>query len=438
MFSAESKDWTLSNVTEFQQFGSDHRVKEKSGLVESAPQLVLEVQPPMPIILELQHSNKTAQEATERFKVAERKVTEVQMTADEEAEKRLESEQKLKENEERLQESNARVKQEANEKDQLQFELDAARQSVKEFQKKLQEKEVELENSNVEMSRREENFQQKIQQKEEHVRELQAQLTQMEERWLVSKSEISILDEEDLGKGGWGEVRVAMFRGVRVAAKSLFQSIRSKYYQQLFIREMNFASRVRHPNLVQFIGACMDDEDMLILMELMPTSLRKELERKEFHLPERVRGLISLDIVRALNYLHQMRPDAIIHRDISSANVLLEPVAVDSWRAKLTDYGSVNFQRQVKTVGPGNISYASPESHEATHQSPKMDIFSFGVLVLEMCTGKFPDITKRKLEISSLEQGFWKKLIQECVSEKPGKRPSAAQLIERIRSQLEE
>ena len=93
--------------------------------------------------------------------------------------------------------------------------------------------------------------------------------------WLVRRAEIHMTSEK-LGGGGWGEVKVAEFRGVRVAAKVLFKQLQSPYYHNIFIREMNMASRVRHPNLVQFIGASMDTE-MVILMELMPTSVRQHL-----------------------------------------------------------------------------------------------------------------------------------------------------------------
>ena len=81
---------------------------------------------------------------------------------------------------------------------------------------------------------------------------------------------------------------------MQVAAKSLYQAIRSGYYQRLFIREMNMAARVRHPNLVQFIGACMEG-DMVILTELLPTSLRRELEREGYRMSPQQLLSISLD-----------------------------------------------------------------------------------------------------------------------------------------------
>ena len=84
--------------------------------------------------------------------------------------------------------------------------------------------------------------------------------------------EINLIGPE-LGRGGWATVSIAMFRGVHVAAKSIHRQIISLHNIQLFRREMNVAARIRHPNLVQFIGATSEGE-MVILIELMPTSLR--------------------------------------------------------------------------------------------------------------------------------------------------------------------
>ena len=250
-----------------------------------------------------------------------------------------------------------------------------------------------------------------------------------ERQWVVERREVHIT-EEVLGEGGWGEVKVAEFRGTRVAAKSLYQAIGSRYYEDLFIREMNMASHVRHPNLAQFIGACMEG-GMVILTELLPTSLRRELERGSCRIPQDHNQLksISLDVARALNYLHQMQPDPIIHRDISSANVLLERLADECWRAKVTDYGSVNFQRELKTVGPGSLVYAAPETHTPALQSPKMDVFSFGVLLVEMCTARFPEASARERLIASIQSREWVGLIRRCIRPDRDDRPSAAEII---------
>ena len=243
--------------------------------------------------------------------------------------------------------------------------------------------------------------------------------------WAVDREEIQ-LTGETLGRGGWAEVRVAKFRGAWVAAKCLYGQIISHYNRGLFIREMNVAARIRHPNLLLFIGATLQGE-LTILTELMSTSLRALLEQGE--LPQRQLISIAYDVVKALNYLHLMRPDPIIHRDVSSANVLLDQGHGNSWKAKLSDYGSVNFLRQVETVSPGNPTYAAPEANNPAQQSNKMDIFSFGVLLVEMCTARFPDPAARERLIRSIREPRLVGLVRQCTAENKDRRPSAADLI---------
>ena len=251
--------------------------------------------------------------------------------------------------------------------------------------------------------------------------------------WLVRRAEIHMTSEK-LGGGGWGEVKVAEFRGVKFAAKVLFKQLQSPYYHNIFIREMNMASRVRHPNLVQFIGASMDTE-MVILMELMPSSLRQHLADNAPSIPSTAfRRTVSLDVARALNYLHLMQPDPIIHRDISSANVLLEPHSIHSWRAKVTDYGSVNLQNQLTTKNPGNPVYSAPESCDPSIQTTKMDIFSFGVLLAEMCTAQFPEVATREAMIRSISEKHWVDMIRGCIQEDQQKRPSASRISTQLKA----
>ena len=242
---------------------------------------------------------------------------------------------------------------------------------------------------------------------------------------MVQRNEIG-LTREELGRGGWAAVKVAVFRGTRVAAKCFFQQIVSPYNCQLFRREMNMASRIRHPNLVQFVGATLQGE-MIILTELMPTSLRAVLEQRAISHNEITS--ISLDVARALNYLHLMQPQPVVHRDISSANVLLEPGLNNSWKAKVSDYGSVNQLQSLQTKGAGNPTYAAPEANTRDQQTPKMDIFSFGVLLIEMCTDQFPELNEREEQIESITDPRFLAVVKRCLDESKDKRPTAAELI---------
>ena len=250
--------------------------------------------------------------------------------------------------------------------------------------------------------------------------------------WVVDRQEVELTGEE-LGRGGWAVVKVAHFRGQRVAAKCLHGHIISPYNRRKFQREMQIADRVRHPNLLLFLGATLKGEP-LILTELMPTSLRAVLGQRALSRGQVVS--IGRDVASALNYLHLMKPDPVLHRDISSANVLLEPSGTDnSWKAKVSDYGSANYQLQLGTVGPGCPAYAAPEANNPARQSPKMDVFSYGVLLLEMASREMPDEEERRREL--LREMGWpamEGLVRECTREEQEGRPTMAVVLKRVSS----
>ena len=256
---------------------------------------------------------------------------------------------------------------------------------------------------------------------------------QNQTHWVVLKEEINIT-QEVIGKGGWGEVRAANFRGLKVAAKCLYEIILSDYNISIFAREMEIAARVRHPNLLQFIGATQEGNP-IILSELMPTSLRKELEKSPLTRSQIVR--IAQDICAALNYLHLWKPHPILHRDVSSPNVLLEPSGKGQWKAKLSDYGSANLAHQISTtVGPGSPAYSAPEARYPDLHSPAMDVYSFGVLLMEMIVRKPPPPTTvaREVEVENVPWASFKQLIQKCIQREYQNRPSTGQVLIEITS----
>ena len=299
----------------------------------------------------------------------------------------------------------------------------------------LQRRAAELQTQVVDSNRRAE---ERVQHMERSLAETRQSLRQSEERhqissthWAVRREEIELTGPQ-LGAGGWATVSVAKFRGAQVAVKRIHNQIISRHNIQLFQREMNIAARLRHPNLIQFIGATMEGE-MMIIMELMATSLRSQLETEEYFQPKLVKA-ISLDVAVGLNYLHLIQPDPIVHRDISSANVLLEELPHSKWRAKLTDYGSVNVVRQLRTENPGSPAYAAPEASNPRLQSPKMDIYSFGALILEMLTGRLPAPDQRPGLLCQVHHEQLLHLIRRCFSENPEDRPSASGIISELSS----
>ena len=176
--------------------------------------------------------------------------------------------------------------------------------------------------------------------------------------WVISRDHIQ-LTGRFLGRGGWGSVVEGKYCGCSVAVKQIHELILSPHNRNLFEREMDIASRCRHPCLLQFIGATNDEGNPLFVTELMETSLRTLLEQRA--LSDAEMSFISLDVARALNYLHQKQPSPIIHRDISSANVLLWRQG-EHWRGKVSDYGTANFMHQTMTVAPGAMIYSAPEA----------------------------------------------------------------------------
>ena len=315
---------------------------------------------------------------------------------------------------------------------ELQTQVQGANRRVRELQTQVDD-----------ASRRVGELQTQVQGSEDRVQDLQRSLAETTQElrlcedllqensthWVVRREHIELTGPE-LGVGGWATVTVAKFRGIQVAVKRIHDEIISHHNLRLFQREMNMAARLRHPNLVQFIGATMEGE-MMIVMELMATSLRNQLQREMYFQPLTVKA-ISLDVARGLNYLHLVHPDPIVHRDISSANVLLEQLPLGNWKAKLTDYGTVNLVRQIHTANPGSPAYAAPEASNPHLQSPKMDMYSFGALILEMLTGRLPVPDDRPGMFRKVQHEQFLHLIRRCLSDTPENRPSSSDIISEL------
>ena len=279
-----------------------------------------------------------------------------------------------------------------------------------------------------------------LQEKDEELHQLQEAVHMYQQRalandhWVINKDEVTLTTEE-LGRGSYAVVTVGIFRGLRVAVKSLHNIIISDYNQGLFSREMSIASRVRHPNLVQFIGATKVGNP-LILTELMSTSLNQELRRNRLSNQQILS--IAQDVALGLNYLHLFKPQPIIHRDVSSPNILLKPCTGPAgFEAKVADYGTAKLVQvdSTGTVMPGNVAYAAPEARDPDQHSPAMDVYSYSVLLMEMTLGSPPEMTmaEREVQSGSVSWSDMKSLIQRGLNANFRARLTMAQVIESLK-----
>ena len=242
--------------------------------------------------------------------------------------------------------------------------------------------------------------------------------------WIISRDQFVI--GKEIGRGAWAAVHKATFQGTTVAAKCLHTLITSPATRQLFQREMEMALTCQHQNIVTFFGTTLEGPPV-ILMELMDSSLRSayEEERVKDH---QIHGILH-DVAKALHFLHT-RPDPVIHRDVSSANVLLKVLYNDDWQAKLGDLGTANIQQQIATPGPGAIIYGAPEAANPKKHSPKMDVYSFGVLVLETLTKTHPfdkvDVLKAQVK---QQYPQYDQLVTSCTIQQSSDRPTMYDVI---------
>ena len=209
---------------------------------------------------------------------------------------------------------------------------------------------------------------------------------------------IVLYKSQTLGTGSYGGVCKAKCDSLLCAAKIMHPTLfdlrdpGTTSYLRRFEEECRLLSLARHPNVVQYLATYRDPETHLpvLLMELCDESLCRFLERSVGPLPYHTELNISHDIALALVYLHT---NGLIHRDLTGNNVLM----IGGVRAKVTDFGmsklaGINPRMTPLTLCPGNLQYMSPEAlEEPPSYTEKLDIFSLGVLLVQIMTRQFPD-----------------------------------------------
>ncbi|CAM8986400.1 unnamed protein product [Rhodiola kirilowii] len=247
-----------------------------------------------------------------------------------------------------------------------------------------------------------------------------------------------------------GTFRIALWRGTIVAVKKLGDEVISDEEKvKAFTDELALLQKLRHPNVVQFLGAVTQSNPMMIVTEYLPKGdLCLYLKRKGALKPA-LAVKFALDIARGLNYLHEHKPEAIIHRDLEPSNILRD----DSGHLKVADFGVskllkfANTVKESRPVTDTSWRYVAPELFKNEEYDTKVDVFSFALILQEMIEGHPPFPDKQEIDVPKayvanerppfragpkLYAHGLKELIEESWVEEPLMRPRFSQIIHRL------
>ncbi|KAH1264651.1 Integrin-linked protein kinase 1 [Glycine max] len=208
--------------------------------------------------------------------------------------------------------------------------------------------------------------------------------------WEVDPSELDFSNSVCIGKGSFGEILKAHWRGTPVAVKRILPSLSDdRLVIQDFRQEVNLLVKLRHPNVVQFLGAVTDRKPLMLITEyLRGGDLHKYLKDKGALSPSTAINF-GLDIARGMAYLHN-EPNVIIHRDLKPRNVLLVNSSAD--HLKVGDFG---LSKLIKVQSAHDVykmtdRYMAPEVLKHRRYDKKVDVFSFAMILYEMLEGEPP------------------------------------------------
>ncbi|XP_072093396.1 serine/threonine-protein kinase VIK isoform X2 [Arachis hypogaea] len=213
--------------------------------------------------------------------------------------------------------------------------------------------------------------------------------------WEVDPTELDFSNSICIGKGSFGEILRAHWRGTPVAVKRILPALSDdRLVIQDFRHEVNLLVKLRHPNVVQFLGAVTDRKPLMLITEyLRGGDLHRYLKVKS-SLSTSTAINFAMDIARGMAYLHS-EPNVIIHRDLKPRNVLLVNSCADY--LKVGDFGlskliKVKSSHDVyKMTGEtGSYRYMAPEVFKHRRYDKKVDVFSFAMILYEMLEGEPP------------------------------------------------
>ncbi|CAH9148686.1 unnamed protein product, partial [Cuscuta epithymum] len=250
---------------------------------------------------------------------------------------------------------------------------------------------------------------------------------------------------ERIGLGSYGEVYRADWNGTEVAVKKFLDQDFSGAALAEFKREVRIMQRLRHPNVVLFMGAVTRPPNLSIITEFLPRgSLFRIIHRPHSQIDEKRRIKMALDVAMGMNCLHTSTP-TIVHRDLKSPNLLVD----NDWNVKVCDFGLSRLKHNTflsSKSTAGTPEWMAPEVLRNEPSNEKCDVYSFGVILWELATMRLPwsgmnpmqvvgavGFQNRRLEIPKELDPHVARIIWECWQMDPNLRPSFAELSVALR-----
>lgn len=250
-------------------------------------------------------------------------------------------------------------------------------------------------------------------------------------------------------QGSFGEIRTVIWRGTKVAIKTIKASLNAEpQIRKEFQKEHAIWKQLRHPNIVQFLGAVTRGDQLAIITEYMQKGDLDKILKSSGPLDAGTAIKYALDIARGMNYLHEHKPVNLVHRDLTPKNLLMDDAGhlkvADFGLSKLLEASSRNILESYNMTGEtGSFRYMAPEVFRGEQYNKSVDVFSFAIIVAEMFEGRLSwesenahwvagkrahENIRPPLTAVTYPKDM-KELLYSCWDDLPSKRPTFADII---------